>query len=195
VRNNWPPEHLVLHNIEEDGVVLATILKKENHDDYKGYQALTQGKAAEAIDYFKSYLKYDPKNEEVYQYIGDAYAALGDKNAALKAYNQCLELHKGHIAALEKMGRIFMEQKNFANALKVYQRMIKYNEMDVRGYYYGAIAYINQGDAQSAIAYLNKSIEVQPTFKQGYLTLSNIYRQTGQEQLANQFAQKANTLP
>ena len=72
--------------------------------------------------------------------------------------------------------------------------MIEHHPEQVQGYYYSAIAHLNLGNAALGIQFLNKSVEVQPAFRQGYLTLANIYRQQGNEALANQFQQKAQQL-
>lgn len=194
IENNWPPEDLVLHNVTEKGVVLSTVFRKKSKDDFKAYQALKNGEAAEAIRLFRSYLETDPKHEVAWQYLGDAYASLGNVEEALKAYNECLTLHKGNMQALEKMGRIFMEQKKFDAGLKVYQRMMDYHPEQIQGYYYAALAYLNKGNAGLGIQFLNKAIEVQPAFRQGYVMLSNIYRQQGNEALANQYMQRAQQL-
>lgn len=194
IENNWPPSEIVIYNVEEEGVPLTTVYKKPNNKDYEGYQALNKGQAAQAAQLFKEYLESDPKNEVVWQYLGDAYASMGNQEEALKMYNECLKLHKGNTQALEKMGRVFMEQQKFGAALKVYQRMIDYHPEMVQGYYYSAIAYLNQGNAGLGIQFLNKSVEVMPTFRQGYVTLANIYKQQGNDALANSFMQKANEL-
>ena len=72
--------------------------------------------------------------------------------------------------------------------------MMDYHPEQVQGYYYAAIAYLNKGNAGLGIQFLNKAIEVQPAFRQGYVTLSNIYRQQGNEALANQYMQRAQQL-
>lgn len=192
---NWPQKGLAIHNIEQDGVVLTTIMKKKSHDDYRGYDALKENDATAALNYFDAYLEVDKANEQVYAYRGDALSALGRTEEALISYNEGLKLHPGSLDILQKMGNVFSQQKKLGQALKAYQRLIQYHPEMFQGYYYAGIASLNMGNSQQGIGYLKRSIEVEPRFKQGYQVLAQVYEQQGQQQLARQYRQAASQLP
>ncbi len=195
LQKSWPQEGLELFSIKENGVPLCAVLKKPDHGDFDGYEKLKANDAQGALADFDRYLSKDKNNELVYIYRGDALAALGRTDDALKSYNEGLILHPGSMDALLKMGQVFSQQNNHGQALKAYQRMINYHPEMFQGYYYAGIASLNQGNSQQGIGYLQKSIEVEPRFKQGYLVLAQIFQQQGNQQLAQRYQQMASQLP
>jgi tetratricopeptide (TPR) repeat protein len=57
-----------------------------------GYQFLTNGKLAKAIEIFKMNVKKNPTNANVYDSLGEAYKTKGDKKNAIKNYKKSLTL-------------------------------------------------------------------------------------------------------
>jgi glycosyltransferase involved in cell wall biosynthesis len=193
--NNWPQKGLEIQNVSEGGVKLCVVLKKPSHEDFNGYEKLRENDALGALSSFDAYLKVDQANELVFKYRGDALSALGRVDDALISFNEGLKLHPGNMEILQKMGQIFSQQKKPGQALRAYQRIIQYHPEMFQGYYYSGIASLNIGNAQQGIAYLLHSIEVEPRFKQGYLVLSQVYQQQGNQQLAKRYSQMASQLP
>lgn len=73
LRNHtWPPKGTI-HTVKAGGVPLCAIVKRENYDDFLGYEALKQGDQLKAIKYFQSYLAYDPTNETVSLELASIY--------------------------------------------------------------------------------------------------------------------------
>lgn len=87
----WPPKGTI-HTIKTGGVPICAVVKRENFDDYNGYEALKKGDELKAITYFLSYLNYDPLNETVSLALASIY-----KNNCL--YEKAEELIKQSLQA------------------------------------------------------------------------------------------------
>jgi predicted negative regulator of RcsB-dependent stress response len=57
-----------------------------------GYQLLGQKKMDEAIEMFKKNVKDHPQSWNVYDSLGEAYAAKGDKKLAIENYSKALSM-------------------------------------------------------------------------------------------------------
>lgn len=75
---------------------LRTVLAAEptnyNALDGLGLVMTRTGKVREAVDHFLAAIKANPQDVMVHYHLGQAYAALGDHEAARKAYRQALAL-------------------------------------------------------------------------------------------------------
>ena len=87
----WPPKGTI-HTIKTGGVPICAVVKRENYNDYLGYEALKKGDHLKAITYFQSYLAYDQFNETVSLTLADIY-----KNNCL--YEKAEELIKQSLQA------------------------------------------------------------------------------------------------
>ena len=65
---------------------------KEMDMNRTGYQLLQQGKKKEAIEVFKINVETFPKSGNVYDSLGEAYLADGDKKLAIANYSKAVEL-------------------------------------------------------------------------------------------------------
>jgi len=73
-----------------------------------GYSLLEQKKIAAAIALFKANVELYPQSSNVYDSLGDAYMANGDKELASANYKKSLELNpknKNAVEALKKLER------------------------------------------------------------------------------------------
>ena len=72
-----------------------------------GYQLLRKGRAADAVEIFKLNVEMFPKVGNVYDSLGEAYLAVGDKQQARVNYSKAVELdpkNANAAAALQKLG-------------------------------------------------------------------------------------------
>jgi tetratricopeptide (TPR) repeat protein len=87
---NWKIATQITHDPEtftsSDGNVEASI-------NQAGYNLLAAKKTKEAIEVFKTNVKLYPKSANVYDSLGEAYAADGDKQLAIKNYEKSIELN------------------------------------------------------------------------------------------------------
>lgn len=79
---------------------------KEGDMNRVGYQLLQDGKKKEAIEVFKINVEAFPKSGNVYDSLGEAYLANGDKKMAITNYSKSVELdpsNEGGKKALEEL--------------------------------------------------------------------------------------------
>ena len=88
---------------------------KDNKDEYRtterefnqlGYAMLQSGKITEAIEVFKFNVALFPESSNVYDSLGEAYAAAGDKDNAILNYKKSLELDPGNEGAKEMLKKL-----------------------------------------------------------------------------------------
>lgn len=83
-----------------------------------GYQLLRTGKAKEALEIFKLNVEMFPEASNPYDSLGEAYAAAGEKDLAIKNYKRSVELdpkNTGGIAAIKRLEApaVAVDTKNF----------------------------------------------------------------------------------
>ena len=75
-----------------------------------GYGFLRAKKLPEAIAYFKLNVEFYPKSSNVYDSLGEAYMAQGEKELAIANYKKSLELDPKNNNAVEMLKKL-MPQK------------------------------------------------------------------------------------
>ncbi|HEY2169469.1 MAG TPA: YceI family protein [Candidatus Angelobacter sp.] len=68
-----------------------------------GYKLLQHGKVKEALEFFKLNVESYPDKALVYDSLGDAYLANGDKEQATKNFKKSLELDSANTSAIESL--------------------------------------------------------------------------------------------
>ena len=71
-----------------------------------GYEFLGQGKMTEAIEIFKMNVEAFPNSFNVYDSLGEAYAAAGQKELAIKNYEKSLELNPKSQTGIEALKKL-----------------------------------------------------------------------------------------
>ena len=109
-----PFEHLTAGNIEK-AVEGYRQIKKEKPDNASvsepringlGYGFLRAKKLPEAIAYFKLNVEFYPKSSNVYDSLGEAYMAQGEKELAIANYKKSLELDPKNNNAVEMLKKL-----------------------------------------------------------------------------------------
>jgi tetratricopeptide (TPR) repeat protein len=109
-----PFEHLTAGNIEK-AIEGYRQIKKEKPDNASvsegringlGYGFLRAKKLPEAIAYFKLNVEFYPKSSNVYDSLGEAYMAQGEKELAIANYKKSLELDPKNNNAVEMLKKL-----------------------------------------------------------------------------------------
>jgi len=83
---------------------------KEGDMNNVGYQLLQTGKKKEAIEIFKINVEAFPKSGNVYDSLGEAYLADGDKNLAITNYKKSIELDPSNEGGKKALAEILKKQ-------------------------------------------------------------------------------------
>ncbi|HEX5709023.1 MAG TPA: prolyl oligopeptidase family serine peptidase [Pyrinomonadaceae bacterium] len=71
-----------------------------------GYELLATGRATDAVEIFKLNVEMFPQGFNTYDSLGEAYAAVGNKELAIKNYRKSLELNPRNTNAVERLKRL-----------------------------------------------------------------------------------------
>jgi CubicO group peptidase (beta-lactamase class C family) len=119
-REPQPPKRsiarVLLSTIREKGVDAAVTqyrdIKTKNATEYElgegelnqlGYSLLQNGRTDDAIAIFKLNVESFPKSSNPYDSLGEAYAAKGEKELAIKNYAHSIELNPANISGVKKL--------------------------------------------------------------------------------------------
>ena len=71
-----------------------------------GYWLLERKRVAEAVEVFKLNAEYYPGSANVYDSLGDAYRAAGNKEEAIKAYTKALSIDPSYPSSIDALKRL-----------------------------------------------------------------------------------------
>jgi Tfp pilus assembly protein PilF len=130
---------------------------------YLGYISDLQGKFEEAIKYYKKSISIDENFSEAYNALGRVYAQQQKWDDALKNFKKALEnklYTTPHIPYLN-MGRVYMAQKDYPNAVEAYRDAKRYLNNDVIIGELG-MALFEAGRVKEAVAEFQEGIGLAP---------------------------------
>ncbi len=148
--------------------ILAVNLFSFSHTDkpYElfsiGCQLELEGKISEAIDYYLSALRYDPKASEIYLSLANAFYKIRDFDKGIEYAEQGLVFAKDSSEFYGIIAAGYIGKGDFKNAIKIYQIIRDLKPQDVSIMQTIALLYEGLGDLNSAIRIL---IEVPDSLK------------------------------
>jgi tetratricopeptide (TPR) repeat protein len=123
----------------------------------------------------------------------DAAIKMSDSNAAVKLLWQATEIDPTLDDAYVYLGLYYNSRSDFANVVKVYQKLVKYEPKQIS-------AYLNIGEAymsfsppktQEALVYYRKAYEIDPKNSFAALRLGQVLAQTGNRDEAIKYLKAA----
>ncbi|MCK5855753.1 MAG: class I SAM-dependent methyltransferase [Cocleimonas sp.] len=90
--------------------------KAQNYKE-QGIKSLAASDYHAAIEYFKKRLKQPCDDIDVFDKLGDAYIAIGDKNSAASSYTSALEIAPKHTTISLKLSRALLVGMDYIQAL------------------------------------------------------------------------------
>ena len=92
---------------------------------FYGYLAFERNKDwKDGISFFKSALKYSPRNAKLHLNFGNAYYCEGDRKNAMKEYEKTLELRPNYAEAYANIGSLYLEEGNYARAREYVEKAL-----------------------------------------------------------------------
>lgn len=128
-------------------------------------------------------IELEPKNPETWYYKASAESKNGDVDNALKDYSSAIALNPAYIEALVNRGAIYASRKQYEEAVTNYSKALEYKLIPMAASMAlnnRALAYIELGQTEKALADVNNSIAQVSTNKKAYEIRSKIYMSMGQ---------------
>mgnify|MGYP000878740981 CR=1 FL=1 len=141
----------------------------------KGSIYRESGDTAKAISSLETAIEQDNRFEDAFYDLGVLYAAR--KNPlALEYYNNALRINASSLNALYARAKYLQDMGKFDEAMTEYAATVKMHG-DCENCYYnmGAVTLEIKKDAQKALEYFGKAIELNPTYLEAYLARGYAY--------------------
>lgn len=150
----------------------------------RAYANQDQNLATEAIQLLAPIADQNPKDEETFYAMGQAFSVLKQTQLAAKAWDQVLKIRPTHEEAMESMAIMYHEAKDLNQARKYYAMAVGVNP--TRSMYYGRLAHVlgQMGDFNNAKVAVLKSLELNPSLSQAHSWLAEVYQRENNSQEA-----------
>lgn len=125
----------------------------------------SQNKFDDAIRIYKEAIKYESENYELFYNLGLIHTELRDFNDALECYKSVIKLNPEHGESYFSIGQIYLLKGEFDEALKSFESVLYDKDLSARAYYQMARVYILKEDEISAASYIQKAIDLDPTYR------------------------------
>ncbi|MDP1726096.1 MAG: tetratricopeptide repeat protein [Bacteroidota bacterium] len=174
VNGSFPPKGTV-YTVEADGIPLAAVVKREDWNMPRGYNALDRQNFDSAIVYFENATRYAPKDEETWRMLGFTLINRGRLDSAEKMLKKSIEIYPENFSAYSNLGLVYFNNKEFKKATEAFAHSTTYKENMTESWYYSALAYLNLGDYPNAIKQLEMAVKHNASIPEVYYYLGKAY--------------------
>lgn len=145
-----------------------------------GVITLITGKPEDALSALSNAVELDPGSPEAYCNMGGAYAGMGELDRAEESFRRAAELKPDYEAAKIQLAAILMQQKNFPDALMVWEEILYWSpEQPVARFGRGVIAVL-ENRPEDSIADLEAALLSDPVDPYAHFYLGTALRMLGQ---------------
>lgn len=191
--NSWISKNTI-HVVKADSTPLDIIVLRKDKSDYYGYQALKRNNVDSSIAYFKNAISADANNELAFYGLAQAYFQATKYDSVITTVSQVLKIYPNYENAILLMGVSQMRKGQLQQAMQSFGNLIAKDTTDNAAYDNLALCYLQQGNVEMGISYLNQSIKVNPDDIQAYYYLGTIYQRRGDMTTAKKYFDMVNQL-
>ena len=130
--------------------------------------------------------KYNVSNIDTLLSLGDIAYENSKYKQALKYYKKAAKSRSNVTEAKLKLADTYSKLNNNRTSNSIYQQVVKYDNTAYQAYY--NIALLNPSNE---LAYLKKSVAINPNFKDGWIDLSRVMLENGNLTLAKKYLENA----
>ncbi|MBM3919646.1 MAG: tetratricopeptide repeat protein [Sphingomonadales bacterium] len=160
-----------------DGRPMGWVIKRPSFDDVVGFNAMEKSKNFSiALNKFRSYLSIDGKSSEVYFYLANTYANLGNLDSAIWAAEKSLAIYPESNRALLSLNSFYAGKGQWDMAVKTMDRYTKTRPADPDGWWIKAQMEFNKREYKAAEESLRKTISLEAQNPKYYEIGVNIYQ-------------------
>ncbi|HYN00529.1 MAG TPA: tetratricopeptide repeat protein, partial [Aestuariivirgaceae bacterium] len=127
-----------------------------------GRQALEANNLPLAEVHLLRAYSYVPDNPETNLALGNLRLAQGDRTAAKSFYRAALQADSRHKSALNNLGVVALEERQWETAINFFQASIQSDPADAKTHYLLARAELENGDAAAALSEIEIALRLNP---------------------------------
>jgi Tetratricopeptide repeat len=187
----WPPVNSI-HTIYADMVPICAVVARRSKDDLYGFNALTEGRADEAVKYFENALISDDRDEMIYYNYARALYNIGQNQKADSALKKSLEINPDFELALMYLGNIARSQNKTDEAIVYYEKVIKADRKYFEAYVAMAELLADR-DIIGSRELLRTCLKLNPEYKAAIVALADTYRISNPD-IARKYDELANSI-
>lgn len=146
---------------------------------------------AKALELYLLMLQGHPKNEKYAISCGNCYDAIGDKDAAVKYYQDALKINKNSEAALLNLSTIYYELKEYDRSVEFAHKVLNQNDSNIAAWQNLANVAFCNAQYDDALQYYQKMYELNTNSYIAMINIANTYYCLGKYVLALEFAKKS----
>lgn len=140
----------------------------------------------QAIDYFQSVLKQDPKYATADYYLGLAQLETGDLNAAEDSFRNALGLDPANFSAAFNLGVVYSRQHRADAAIQAFQRAVEILPDYAEAHEALGELYLYLNRPEDAVRELEKAVVIDPKMAKAHYQLGRAYGVLGLREKAQQ---------
>jgi tetratricopeptide (TPR) repeat protein len=155
------------HNLLAQNIMKYSQQKAYSRDAYNMYQ--------EALIHFRRSAEIYPYFLNVWFDMGRLYLMLNDKENAFRCFMEAHNLDSTFTTATLNIARIAQEKKDFGNAIKYYEKLIRNNPNSAEAFSNLSYMYYQLGYLEKSIEVNKKAIEIFPDYWEAYQNIALVY--------------------
>ena len=145
----------------------------------------------QARDLLKQAIRQD-EHKPLYHYnLALAWEKIGDRDEAIRAYENALRLKPNYVEAQSNLGNVFREQGNLNAAISAYERVIQLKPDFASGYNNLGVALKESHDLDRAVKVYQQALRLDPNNAESHYNLGMVYIEREQGAKAAPAFQKA----
>ena len=145
-----------------------------------------------ALDFLKTAIMLDEKNDEVYIELGDIYMDCDDLDSSIKAYCQAIKLNPKNAPAYNKCAMALWRKDFIEEAIIAYHKAININPDYYSAYNNLGVIYLDGiRNLKEAKKLFETAISLKPDYVMAHFNLGRVYEEAGKNIEAAKSYQKA----
>lgn len=156
--NGYFPPKGTIHVIKVDDVPLAAIVKRTNYDLAIAEELMKQSLFDSAAGHCKSYIAYDPLEEEAHRQYGLNMLQAQKPQEAIPAFYKSIELCPENYYSWNYLGFVYRNLNKFDSSFYCYNKSIEFKDNMSSAYDGRGDLYFSKGDFRSAKADYEQAI-------------------------------------
>lgn len=148
-----------------------------------------QNRLPQAVKQFEQILALDAKNYRAYDNLGLCYQALDRDADALKSFLKALDLvskdHPEYDAAFANLAEFFLRRNEYEKGFQLAAEAAQRNPRSARNYFLTGKALLGLNKGQLALRWLEKAVELDPSYREAHYLLARTYQKSGRKQDAD----------